>query len=209
MVEISNKMLVAFILIAMVVSVGGIVTSLVRLQDFFVQIAGAGIYGEVNITVGSSTSINVTIANVTWGEGNVNGAKTVASVNTVGEVKDGNWTAITGGMKVENIGTNNVTLDFRGTKTAALFIGGGAGATPDPQYLFNISDKESANNNTCVHNNTYEAFYPVNTTNLRICLGFDWRSGSDEILIGFNLTIPEDSKTGNLNDTVVFTATAV
>jgi len=180
-----------------------IISTLSILEDFggrYPSITGLVTTGDVNLSVQNTTRVNFTTANVTWGGGNVDGAKTRASVNTVGQVIDGNWTALNKGFVIENTGNVNVTLKIKGIKTAALFIGG-----TNPGYRFNVSRKEAGSCQDGITN--YSDWVDMRTTDLTVCYNFTYLDTKDELYIGINLTIPEDSKTGNLNDTIIATAT--
>jgi len=175
-------------------------------------ISGFAITGEANLTVETIALINFTTSAVEWGSGRVDNGATAASLNTfeTNNVTGGNWTLTTaGGLRVENAGNVNVSLNLTGTKTAAAFIGG-----TGPVYKWNITNVEA---NSCLNASgssvdrlDLDTFHDVNTSlaSSMICPVFQPGTSNDLIRIDFNLTIPEDSTTGLLTDTITATAVA-
>lgn len=166
--------------------------------------------GEANLTVESAAVINFTTSQINWGSGIVNQGFSYAGLNTfeTNNVTNGNWTLQTsGGLRLQNIGNVNVTLNLSGTKTAAQFIGG-----TSPSYRWNISNAES---NSCLNATggtgglALNNFHNVNTSSALFCGIFQFADVADTIRIDFNLTIPTDSLTGALGDTITATAFTV
>jgi hypothetical protein len=163
--------------------------------------------GEANLTVESVVSINFTKAHINWGSGRVNAGYASAGLNTfeTNNVTNGNWTLQNaGGLRIENIGNVNVTLNLSGTKTAAQFIGG-----TGPTYKWNVSNVEAS---SCLNSTGGTAtlplnnFYDVNTSTALFCGRLQFLDSSDSVRIDFNLTIPSDSFTGSIGDTITATA---
>src|SRR3989338_9071791 len=94
--------------------------------------------GTANLSVGNWTAVNFTTNIVNWGSGAVQAGQLNATLNTLGEVANGNWTNITSGLILENIGNVNATLDIKTGKTAATFLGG-----TSPQYLLNFTNNKT------------------------------------------------------------------
>src|SRR3989344_4033160 len=68
--------------------------------------------GEANLTVETAATINFTRNALNWQSGRVNSGQTLAYLDTAaGTVVIGNWTAVTQGLRIENIGNLNVTLN--------------------------------------------------------------------------------------------------
>ncbi len=179
-------------------------------SSLITKISGHVITGEANVTVETVALVNFTTSGINWGSGRVNVGADAASLNTfaTNNVTGGNWTLQTaGGLRLQNQGNVNVTLNLSGTKTAAQFIGG-----TSPVYKWNISNVES---NSCLNSSggtgslALALFYDVNTTaSAQFCGRFQYIDTADTIRIDFNLTIPSDSLTGTLNDVVTAVATA-
>jgi hypothetical protein len=125
-----------------------------------------------------------------------------------GTVTGGNWTAASG-LILQNIGNVNVSLNLTGTKTAAQFLGG-----TNPVYQWNISNVEA---NSCLNATggtdflNLNTFHNVNITigNAGYCRIFQFIDSADSIRIDFNLTVPSDSQTGALSDTITATVMTI
>ena len=159
--------------------------------------------GTANLTVGNWTAVNFTTSVVNWGSGVVQSGQLNATLNTLGEGANGNWTNVTAGLILENIGNVNVTIDIKTGKTAAAFLGG-----TNPQYLLNFTNNKTG---SC-YNQTNVAlgfWYAVNTTDpgTRVCNNFTFYNSSDAIRIDIKLGVPYDSLTGALSDVITATAT--
>lgn len=202
--------------ILMIIAVVAVVTSLfvVGYTYFSVISLGNSISGHAsgataNLSVESYISVNFTTDSISWGSGKVNDGQTYAVLTTLeaNNVTNGNWTlTVGGGLKLQNDGNNNLTLNLSGSKTAAQFIGG-----TSPNYEWNISNAEA---NSCVNATgglvslDLDTFHAVNNTvgTGLACPIFQFGSSNDLIRIDFNITVPENSLTGALTDTITATA---
>ena len=145
-----------------------------------------------------------------WGSGMLNPGGTAASLTTfeTNNVSGGNWTLSgAGGLQIENIGNINISLNLTGAKTAVQFIGG-----TNSVYKWNITNVEAGSciNGTAASSGNLDlnTFHNVNISigAYIVCPTFRFETGNDLIRIDFNLTIPEDSLTGALTDTITATA---
>ena len=158
--------------------------------------------GEANLTISSDAAINLTTKNVLWGEGRVSSGRTYAALNTYGLVSGGNWTAVSTGMLLENIGNTNVSILLQSSKaTAAAFMGG-----TNPVFQWNVSNNETS---SCI-NGSYNisSFYNVNAS-LTVCSIMEFIDARDTIKIDFNITVPEDAPPGAKNAIITITSAAV
>ena len=159
--------------------------------------------GTANLSVGNWTAVNFTTNIVNWGSGAVQAGQLNATLNTLGEVANGNWTNITSGLILENIGNVNATLDIKTGKTAATFLGG-----TSPQYLLNFTNNKTG---SCFANAGVSLGFwtAVNTSDpgTRVCNNFTFYNSSDAIRIDIKLGVPYDSLTGALGDVITATAT--
>jgi len=81
-------------------------------SDLFTVLSGHAT-GEANLTVEPAATINFTRGALNWQSGRVNSGQTLAYLDTAaGTVVNGNWTAVTQGLRIENIGNLNVTLNL-------------------------------------------------------------------------------------------------
>jgi len=137
------------VLLLLVISV---VMFLINISKFYGITGNAT--GTANLTISTVSSINFSTGNISWGVGEVDSGQSVAILDTsAGTVTDGNWTAISVGLVIENIGNGNLTLKIATSKSAAEFIGGGDGtALTDSDYRLNISSAESG---SCTNSTDY------------------------------------------------------
>ncbi len=165
----------------------------------------------VNLTVTQSVAVNFTIDKIEWGRGNVNisAGCTYAILETNGTVWCGNWTSVSDGMYLENIGNVNVTLDLACNETAANFIGGTA-----PSYQYNVTRNSTS---SCVNGTDAADAFPlgayqdVNVTGVgtRICSQFNYDTNHDSIRIDLKVQVPSNSKTGTRHSKWTATAASV
>jgi hypothetical protein len=165
--------------------------------------------GDVNLTVEAAALINFTIDSIDWGSGQVDAGQDIATLNTCcgGSVVDGNWTTVSDGFQVRNIGNVNLTLNLRTGLDAAGFIGGAAGG--GPVYQYNVTNVKAG---SCTAPGTFTlgTFNNVNTTSpgTLVCDNFQFADASDTIRIDIRLVVPSDSRTGALSDTMTATIAA-
>ena len=209
----NNKFIIVLVLAAVVIliiSIGFTFFSLLNLSSRISGYVTTTSTAEVNLTVETIAAINFTTSLVNYGSGRVNSGSTSAALTTFGtnNVTGGNWTLRTaGGLRLENIGDVNVSINLTSNKAAAAFIGG---ASVTPVFQWNITNFEA---NSCLNKtgtgtvglNT-DVFYNVNTTTANYCPLLNYLDSADVIRIDFNITIPTDSLTGALS--AIITATA-
>jgi len=166
--------------------------------------------GEANLTVESLASINFTTSSISWGSGRVDSGADAAVLTTLetGNVTSGNWTLVTsGGLRIENIGNSNVSLNLTVGKSAASFLGG-----TGPGYEWNVSNVESSsclNSTGGTGNLNLGTWSTTSTTTTNFCGIFQFLTASDSIRIDLNLTVPGDSLTGTLGDIITATVVAI
>ena len=212
---VNSKLFGVLAIVVVITSIFSVGLVYVSTRNLFSTISGyASSLGEANLTVESEVAINFTTNAISWGSGRVNSGFASAGLNTfeTGNVTNGNWTLSAnsrGGLRIENIGNVNVSLNLSGTKTAAQMIGGSG-----PSYRWNITNFEthSCRNSTggtaTTNGLALNNFYNVNTTTTEFCRFLQFNNSQDTIRIDFNLTIPTDSLTGALGDTITATAFA-
>jgi len=155
--------------------------------------------GEANVTVESWTMINFTANIVNWSSGMVTPGQTAAYLDSWSDsVVNGNWTGDRRSLSLENLGNTNVSVELSAGKSAVTFIGG-----TNPAYKWLINDSESG----CTEvSYSIDTFIDANAS-LTACEPLEYIDSRDLIKIYFNLTIPYDSHTGALTDTITATAT--
>jgi hypothetical protein len=175
--------------------------------------------GSLNLTIEDLTSINFTTRIINWSTGAVTPGKTVATLNTAtGTVTNGNWTANSAGLIIENNGNQNLSIDLLAGKTAAAFVGGGLG-----DYQYNVSNSEQGSCNAtngsrvmgATSNYSVGSFVNVNTTvettsGTRVCEIFRFEDDRDVIRLDIILNITSTANiTGFIGDVITATATAL
>lgn len=172
---------------------------------FFVFSGKATDSGILNITISTSVRLNFTTDFVDFGSGAVDLGKQNATIDTMGNVVNGNWTAPTSGFIVENLGNSNLSLSLKSGKTASGFLGG-----TSPDYDFNVTNSEAG---SCINSTGFDLgqWYNVNTTDpgTSICSFLFYNDSKDEIRIDLRLVVPSDANTGQQTDTFTAIATAV
>jgi len=214
-----NGLLYYLVVILLVIAVGFFIYNIGQ----FYGITGNAT-GTANLTISQITSINFTTGTINWSTGEVDSGQSVAVLDTsAGTVTDGNWTAVSAGLVIENIGNQNVSLQLATGKSAAGFIGGSdGGGLTDGEYRFNVSSVEAG---SCTNATDYTGtgngmtsgynrslFFNANFTSpgTLVCDNFFFDDAKDTIRIDLYLNISADSNiTGNTGDIITATATAV
>lgn len=207
-----SKIFMILVVLAVVASLFSMGLLYYSMQGLISQISGRVTTGEANLTVETRAEINFTTRAISWGSGRVNSNAAAASLTTfpTGNVTGGNWTLTTaGGLRIENIGNVNVSLNLSVGKTAATFIGG-----TNPVYQWNLTNVEAGSCLNSTQQNISErmnAFFTATsaTSGNLWCNVFPYESSKDTVRLDFNLTIPENSITGALGDVITATVTAL
>ena len=212
--ELSKKTAALIIIIALCFSIGGMLLSLNKLNSIEGITGRASTeYAGVNVTITSTASINFTVNNVNFGTGTVSSGCSFCMLNTSG-VTDaccvGFTTPTPTGLVIENTGNKNVSLNLSFDMDAETYIGG-----TGPLFQINATENETY---SCV-NNTYGPASGLNTTyndtfgsvisaatGIPLCSNFRTEQLNDEIRINIRLKIPENSRTGARNATIIASA---
>lgn len=208
----SDNFLLTVAVIAVLVSIVGLTTTYNSINTFENLLTGyATEYGAVNITITSTTSINITHAggteglkNIDWGSGTVDTGKTYAILSSNNTIYQGSWGAKNGGFIVVNIGNTNVTLNITSDVDADDFIGGD---TVTPLFQYNVSNYVA---DSCLIWNVTEATYydfPKTATGDLVCSNF--QTSPDQLRIDVLLRIPDNSLTDARNAHVLLIYEAV
>ena len=164
----------------------------------------------VNITVSPSVVINFTVNNINWGSGSLSAGTTQAQLESNGTglnaVINGTWSQPNNPYLVlQNIGTENVTLQLMASKNATQFING-----TSPGYQYSVINNGAG---SCSAANGFPLgqWYDVNTTypGNGVCnvSGFGFATNLNMVNISIRLVIPVNSLNGSLGDTITATAT--
>jgi len=183
-----------------------IIVIIISLLSLGIQLTGkvTDSTSRINITISGMATINFSIDNINFGSGSVNIGSNNATIDTLGNVINGNWSLVTQGFVLENIGNKNVTLNLKSGKTAAGFLGG-----TGPSYQYNITNIEAG---SCTEAEaTLGAWRDVNTggDGDLICNPFKFSESANSIKIDLKLVIPSDARVGSSSDVFTATGTAV
>lgn len=198
-----NSLLFYFALVLLIASLVIFGVNVVKVTNITGAVSTS--VGQANLTVETVAAINFTTKFIDWGSGQVNSGSLKAYLNTsAGTVANGNWTANTAGLVLENIGNVNVSLTMQAGKTAATFIGG-----TSPVYEWNFTNVQAG---SCTFDAGVNegAFATVSQAAPDdICTVFGYLDSADALRMDISITVPSDSKTGPLTDTITATATAI
>ncbi len=194
----TSKLLFYFAIVLLVVS---LVVFFVNVNKFF-KITGKAT-GTANLTIVSVVNINFTISNISFGSGSVTLGSNNATIDTLGNVINGNWTPVTEGFILENLGNNNVTLYLKSGKTAAQFLGG-----TGPSYQYNVTNNETG---SCINATGFSLglWTDVNTSGDGDLICNPFGISANSINIDLKLVIPSDARIGSQSDVFTATGTAI
>jgi hypothetical protein len=166
--------------------------------------------GLVNVTVGGFVDIFLQTNTTNFGSGYVNASHDSAEIESKVPTKI-NWINDTAAyapsnMVLINNGTQVANVTIKADESPAEFIGGGAGAIPDPAQFFIGSQDVEATSCGSGLASTYTDLQ--NDTEILLCEQFNFRDDKDQLEIDYNLTIPIDATAGEKTNLITFTATA-
>ena len=150
--------------------------------------------GTVNVTIDSSTSIEIISANGTvgnaldWGNGTVTTGAPYALLASNGTIVNGSWPVISEGFIINNTGNTNVNLTIQCDKNADSFIGGN-----DPEFKFNVSNNLEDSCVTAGGTYTLGEYTDFLTSAVPVCDNFTYTSGSDQLRMDVWIKIPSDA----------------
>jgi len=201
--ELDNKTLIYLISIAILITLFGTTISLTKL-DQVQSITGRASSGPVNVTVASTTSINLTTNNINWGSGQVDSGETSATLDTnnlTAVALRGSWSASgVNGFVLQNIGNVPVNVTINSTANSTQLING-----TNPQFRF-MGRIPQGNTTACEDGlQTSQTEFEASIKQ-RLCNILNYTAQRDSVLIDINLTIPEDAPFGDRNMTIRFDA---
>jgi hypothetical protein len=197
--DLSNKTLAFLLVAAIVISIGGTIISLNKLNK--ITVTGLATQynttGTTNFTLQSSVSIIFRVSNVNFGTGYVNANGTGCDITTNATTGWNSTGNCLGGLTnaspfiIENNGNVNVALLLNSSADAAAFIGG---TIPAPVFQWAVSNNgtESASCTGVLSDTTWTN---VNTTGgpTTVCTNFSYVDSNDTIRLDIKVLIPEDA----------------
>ena len=205
----TDNLLIGVAVVAVALSLVGVFitySSVSRFNDFITGFAVET--GVVNVTIQSQAIVEIISAggvagskNITWGVGSVNttGLHTYAVLATNGTVYGGlNWSTISEGFVVQNVGNVNVNLSIHADRNATTLIGGDS-----PLFQYNMSNHEANScNDFVIDEGVYLNF---TTSEVAACNNFTYTTTSNELMLDILLRIPYDSLIGERVSTITLT----
>jgi hypothetical protein len=216
-VDVSNKALSVLLIAAIVVSIGGTMMTLSRLN--VVPAAGPAGYlnyqggsAETNFSINSSLSIYFVHALIPFGTGTVNDTENSCSMgtNNTPPAAPGcigfNTTVHTQNLTIENNGNLRANVSVNFTGNATTFIGG---SVVTPRFMYLVADNESGSCGVVMNGSTFKDValpYDTAAAGARICTNLNFTDASDTLSIAFYVTIPKDATPGRHNVTITAVA---
>jgi len=207
----TSNLLTIIIIFAIGVALVNISVMLVNVSNMKKTMTGlATSTGEVNLTVETEISVNMSRDIINWGSGVVDPGQVNATLFTAEETADvsnGNWsTTNVKGMFLQNLGNINFSLNLTSdTDAAGLF---GSLTSINELFMINVSNKDagSCSNGT----NTISTWYDVSTVagGENYCGQLDYHSGSNSVYIDVMLDVPYDATNVSTELAATITATA-
>jgi hypothetical protein len=206
--DISNKTLAVLLVLAIIVSVGGAMINITKLSELarvvpaISMITGFGTTGEVNVSVLTLASLNLTQDKVDFGVGYVSTGYTGAELNSSNYTIPASWTESGNtfnpmDLQIENIGTVDIFVNVSSDKTAQQFIGGNS-----PDFRFSAQNEES---NSCVDKLANETSITT-TSPYEVCKNLTKFTASNLINVSIIIFVPEDAIPENKTATLTFSA---
>jgi hypothetical protein len=199
---VSNRSLALLLVATIVISLGGTLISLNKLNQF--EITGL-VAGIVNLSIGTTAACNVD-TNVSFGSGTPTTAIVLSTNADYGGVAAGfqDCSNVASpcykGMQINNTGNVNLLVNFTSDKNASTLQGDSSPLTYFQYYIVNGTLKGGGTGSagcTNVTNNLGANGTVVTTTSMTICNNLSYINGYDIVSIGYNLTINETTpKTG-------------
>lgn len=200
------KLLMVVAVVAILVSVFGVVTSIGKLRS--VGYAGETDMGNATLVIEGVASINFSRALINWSAGSVDTGSgcTEAVLDTDNNVDCGlGWQAVGEGLILENVGNNNVSVELESSNDADGFIGG-----TNPLYRWRVHADEGSEG-SCVSGAVPVAWQNVAVGSpIPICANFGNPTDlfDNRLEIDLNITVPMDAPTTPAIKLSMLTATA-
>ena len=216
--EISNKTLMAFLIAAIVISIGGTIISLERISRLGApEVAGYATTGTANLTV-LGTSAVVVNKNVDFGSGSPSSDITNQTVITTETNNTGGFNDCTAGddclgLELENTGNVNLNITITAASDSDAFW---SGTDTQGSFQFFVADGNRSKDETGSCHNASGAIVTevsdwtaISTSPILMCYNFTYPSATDTLTVEFNLTIPTDEPVGYKENTFTFGFTQI
>src|SRR3989344_1115771 len=195
MAEISDKILIALVIVAIGVSIFGTVSTVSRLSGLG-SITGQPFTstptGTANVTVPERTYITLTVSNIDFGD-----LDPTANNDTTDDLPPP--------FALRNDCTVNVNVTIKATD---IFTAAGAG-NPSSYYQFasRVDESGSVVNITTDLTTSLTNMAATSNTTAKVVSRFKFPAANDQVFIDIGLTVPADESAGVKSSTVTLTAT--
>jgi hypothetical protein len=158
--------------------------------------------GTLNFTIEAAAAVVFVTDNINWGSGKVTEGEISATLDSEGNVTNGDWDTVNEGFRLNNTGNCNVSFTIQSGKTAATFIGG---TDATPTYKVKVENNET---NACgdIDIPSYEN---LTGTPQQACSNFGYEDDADLVNIEIEVVIPRDATPGAKSDTLTISANCV
>jgi hypothetical protein len=208
--DLSNKTLAMILVVTMVLSLGGTLISLNRIDSAGITGRAGSDVGNVTLQVNNTASLRFTVASLDFGSGAVNASGgyyncTLSSMGVRTAYSCAGFTTVSQGLVIENDGNQNLSVQLNSSDTNLSFIGGTQGG--GSRFEWNVTENETQSckssmfsaNGTWVNVNAS----PAGTL---ICRDLQWNQ-NDTLLVHVYINIPANSNAGQRNATLTATGT--
>lgn len=218
--DMSNKSLAFILVVAIVISLGGTIVSMNRLNQLgFTGRATGTDTGTTNFSLESNVVITFATSNVDFGTGYINGSSVANACVITTNATDGWNNTFAGGTAgaclgnlindspfvIRNDGNINANLTLRASDNASTFVTGGGSGYATPLFQWALRDKEAGSCTAIKYNNTWTN---VSTTDDQVCTPLNYDDSNDEIYLDILVLIPVDADQTAHTVNIVATGTA-
>jgi hypothetical protein len=192
--DMSNKSLALLLVAAIVISLGGTMISLNRLNEAgFTGLVG----GSVNLTISSNASCTVT-NNVSFGTAGQPGS--AVNLSTERDNTPNNFNnCLTGnceGIEINNTGNVNLRVNFTSNVNATGLLVQQTGLDPTDFIYTVINGTDSGGEPGCILNSWNWTNVTNSATPSNICSNLTFDNNNDIVTMEFNVTIESDILAG-------------
>jgi hypothetical protein len=204
--DLSNKTLAFLLVVAIVISLGGTIISLNRLNQLgFMGLTLYNTSGTTNFSLQSSVSIIFRTTLVNFGTGYVNANGTGCDITTNATTGWNTTGNCLGGLTntspfiIENNGNVNVSLGLNSSANASTFV---TGSVPTPLFQWAVSNNET---NSCYGTLSDQTWTNVNWSGgpKTVCTNLSFSDANDTIRLDIKVLIPEDATQGSTHTATI------
>jgi hypothetical protein len=204
--DVSNRGLAVLLVLAIVVSIGGTMISLNKMGTGITGYATDNETGTASLEIESLVQITLTDASVDYGICGLNSSQVLTyDSNGTGASQETDDSSTCSGtfpdvMTLENTGNKDVNLTIASDTSAADFV------NAPSSDLKTFAFVGITNDGGCVDGlQTTFTNFTAATTDYLLCNNFTTASATDEVDIGFRVTLPPDAVTGVRSATITIT----